>query len=237
MEKLKILITGANSDLGCPLAHALFHHNHTLYLHYHTNAQALESLKSETVFFHKADLTHDEKAEELVNKAESHMQGIDVIINMIGPYIEQDLLTITPKEWRKVIDLNLNVAFSMSSFCLPHIKHSKGHIINFCYDGVEAIRSWHMATAYGAAKAGVAILTKSLASTLGSFGARANAICPGYIDFGKFENAEELLRNLPMGRFATPKEVIELILWLIENSPSYITGALLPIGGGFEHGR
>lgn len=238
METLKILMTGANSDLGYPLAHELFHKGHRLYLHYHKNAHALETLKGDSVFLYKADLSEDRNCAELVNNAVDHMHGIDVVINVIGPYVEHNLLTLSPKEWRMIIDLNLNVTFSVSAFSLPHIMHAKGHIINFCYDGVEAIRSWHIATAYGAAKAGVAILTKSLANALASVGARANAICPGYIDFGKFKDAsDELLRKIPMGRYAAPEEVVQLITWLIEESPIYITGALLPIGGGFEHDR
>ena len=74
---------------------------------------------------------------------------------MIGPYFEKDLLEMTSKEWKMTMDLNLNVVFTMCSLAQEDIQKNKGHILNFCYDGVENIRSWKNATAYAAAKAGL----------------------------------------------------------------------------------
>lgn len=236
-SKFRILIVGASSDLGKPIADALSENGHSLVLHYNRNAERLESLQSDSVFLKRADLCNEEEAQGLFDFTMSSLGGLDVLINMIGPYIERDVLELSPSEWKMMVDLNLNVVFTMCSLSLPQIRENRGHILNFCYDGVDSIRSWKKATAYGAAKAGLAILTKSLANALAPHGARVNAICPGYIDSESFseDKRKALVESLPQRRLAHPSEVVSLVRWVVEDSPSYINGALLPIGGAWEH--
>jgi NAD(P)-dependent dehydrogenase (short-subunit alcohol dehydrogenase family) len=141
-----------------------------------------------------------------------------------------------PQHWKNMIDLNLHVAYSVSHFACPHLAATQGHILNFTYAGVENLTAWPSATAYATAKAGLAILTKSLAQSLAPKGVRVNSISPGWIDFGKFpvEKLQRIEKKIPMGRLGRPNEVVELAEWLLTKSPEYLTGAIISLGGGLE---
>lgn len=98
-------------------------------------------------------------------------------------------------------------------------------------------RSWQEATPYAAAKAGLAVLTKSLASALAPKGVRVNAICPGYLEFGKFseEKKKALEQIIPARRLGTPEEIVNVTRWLLSESPHYLNGSFISIGGAWEH--
>lgn len=235
--KYRVLIIGASSDLGFPIAEKLYKQGHSLFLHYHSQSKKLETLASKNVFLSKADLRKENEAQLLFENAKHKLDGIDILINMIGPYFEKDILSMNPEEWKSMIDLNLNTIFTSCYFAIPEIQKNKGHILNFCFDGVENLRSWKNATAYAAAKTGLAVLSKSLATALAPHGARVNVICPGYVDSETFspEKREAIIQKIPQGRMANTEEIVSLVSWLIEESPSYINGALIPIGGAWEH--
>lgn len=239
MQTKKILITGASSDIGFKIVSDLIDSNYKIYGHYFNNSSNLETLKqsNKNLHLHQANLSDDLEAQKLVNDANNTLDGIDILINMIGPFEHIDLLDLTPSQWRKMIELNLNVTFSVSHYACNYLKHKNAQIINFCYAGVENIRSWTGATHYAAAKAGVAILTKSLAVSLGRFGTRVNAICPGYIDFGKFPAGTDtkVIPQIPQARFGHAYEVVQAVKALLENTPQYMTGSLISVAGAWEH--
>lgn len=161
---------------------------------------------------------------------------LHAVINTIGPYQEQDLLTMEPPSWRDMIDLNLNVAFTTSHFAIPFLIENKGQILNFTYSGADNLTAWPQAAAYASAKAGLAVLTKSLAHALGSKGVRVNAISPGRIDFGKFTEDEqrEFKGQVPMGRLGQPMEVVDLAQWIMMESPEFMTGSMIALSGAQE---
>lgn len=94
-----------------------------------------------------------------------------------------------------------------------------------------------MSTAYGAAKAGIVVLTKALAVSLAPLGVRVNAICPGLIEAGESAapEREEMARQIPLGRPGKPHEIADVLTWLVTESPSYVTGALIPVAGAWEY--
>ena len=235
---MNIVILGASSDLGRPISEALAKQGHDLVLHFARNSEKIAHLTSAKATPLQADLTNPQSFQNFSEKAITTLSKVDTLINMIGPYSESPLLELTPTQWKQTLDFNLNVIFESCFLFKNQILKNKGHIINFCYDGVENIRSWENATAYAAAKAGLAILTKSLARAMAPHGARVNAICPGYIDSEHFslETREMLNQSIPSGRMGQANEIVSLLSWLVNESPSYMTGALLPIGGAWEHG-
>lgn len=231
-----IIITGASSDIGFEITRRFVDLGVNVVAHYASDGSKLLPLLNDHILVHKADLRRDSEAKGLVDATIEKFGKIDALINTIGPFQESDLLSMEPSSWREMIELNLNITFSMSHYAMPFLIESKGQILNFAYAGVDSITPWPQATAYAAAKSGVAILTKSLAQSLGAKGVRVNAISPGWIEFGKFssEKRSEIKMAIPMGRLGKPSEVVDLAQWILTASPEFMTGALIPLAGALE---
>jgi len=231
------LITGASSDIGSRLTQALLKDGFSIAAHSNRPSEFLAGLAGANLAHFQADLTDFAQAEKLVRSAQDKFGALDVLINVIGPFANEDILSVTPERWRNMVELNLNVAFTMTYYAKDLIVKLKGHIINFGYAGVESIRAWTDAAPYAAAKAGLAVLTKSLATALAPSGVRVNAICPGYLDLDHFTSEERkaLVSKIPAGRLGKLDEVVAIAQWLIQDCPSYVTGALIPVGGAWEH--
>ena len=236
------LITGASSDTGQALAISLAASGFNIAAHYHSNLEAVRVVEDEArkcgvqVGLFCYDLVEPKQAKEMVTAVVKQFNRIDVLVNTIGPSYRRDILEVTPEEWSEAISLNLHTAFNVSYFAKEHICASKGHIINFAFAGVESLRAWRQHTGYGAAKAGIVVLTKSLATSLAPFGVRVNAISPGLIEAGTAmdEKRQELSRQVPFGKLGRPGEIAEVVKWLVTESPSYLTGALIPVAGAWE---
>ena len=162
---------------------------------------------------------------------------IDVLVNTIGPFYYKDILEVTPDDWAKDITMNLHIAFNVTYFARKHICASRGHIINFAFSGANNLKAWRMSAGYCAAKAGIVVFTKSLASSLASLGVRVNAICPNLIEAGTITGQElqEMASQIPFGKPGRPDEIAKVVKWLVTESPSYLTGALIPVSGAWEY--
>ncbi|MGR8940705.1 MAG: SDR family NAD(P)-dependent oxidoreductase [Gammaproteobacteria bacterium] len=238
-----LVVTGSTSGIGMDVSLALADRGAQLVLHYHANRQkadqmaALLDRKGGAYGFYRTDLARPENAEALIAHALDRFGRIDGLINIVGPFVYRNVLELTPKEWQADIDLNLNCCFYTCHYALDALRSSQGQIINFAFSGVENIKSWPMSAGYCAAKAGVAVLTKSLATALAQDHVRVNAICPGLTEDQDI-NAEErqaMAAQIPYGRPVMPEEIAKTVAWLVYDSPEIITGSLLTISGGWEY--
>jgi len=242
MTHKKALITGASSDIGQAVVRTLAGKGYDIAAQYHRNREAVEALGEEAVGkdvpFRPLcyDLRQPGMAERMVTEAARELGGVDVLVNTIGPFFYRDVLEVTPEEWAEVITLNLNLAFNVTHFARDHIIKAKGHIINFAFAGVQNPKAWKMAAGYCAAKAGIVVLSKSLAARLAPLGVRVNVVCPGLIEAAATTEKErqDMAKKIPVGRPGAPEEVAEVVGWLVEDSPSYLTGALIPVAGAWE---
>jgi NAD(P)-dependent dehydrogenase (short-subunit alcohol dehydrogenase family) len=232
------IVTGASSDIGFSIVETLASADYLVIAQVHSNRNAIDTLsKRENIQIVQHSLSTPEQARAFINQVVGAHKRIDALINTIGPLLTKPLDELTPEEWQNQIHFNLNLSFYLSHFAKQFLIESKGQIVNFTFSGVEFLKARLDSTPYCAAKAGLVILTKTLASSLARHGVRVNAISPGLIEKDQPSQIErvELADGIPFGRPGTPSEVSELLLWLLMKSPSYMTGALLPISGAWEY--
>ena len=200
-------------------------------------------------------------ASEMVSAADqvaSHFGKIEILVNNAGINTRSDRVPIhryTFEDWQRILDIDLTGVFTASRAVIPHIIecHSKsgaedatGRIVNI--SSIAGLVPLRLQSAYVAAKAGVANLTRSMALELGPEGILVNAVAPGstltrgtkalfYGDDGVYtENAASLLSHIPLGRPGKTREIAGAVLFLVSPDASYINGAILPVDGGWTAG-
>ena len=153
---------------------------------------------------------------------------------------------VTPEQWDETIRVNLTSPFLLVRAALPHLLAARGAVV--AVSSVAALRASDGMAAYSASKAGLLLLSQSLAVDHGRDGLRANAVCPGWTatEMGDLEmaelaaergiSAEEAYRLataiVPQRRAARPEEIARAVTWLLSEAASYVNGAVLPIDGG-----
>jgi len=152
----------------------------------------------------------------------------------------------TPERWSGVIETNLTGAFLTCNAALPHLLTAGGAIVTVASLG--GLRAGPESAAYAASKAGLIMLTQSMAFDYGPRGVRANCVCPGWIRTPMADRAMDELaersggdreaayalanQRVPARRPGTPEEVAEAIAWLLSPPSSYVNGVVLPVDGG-----
>lgn len=225
------------------VARALAGQGNQLVLHYYSNKEKIVPLtdwlneRGVDYRLHQADLTVPYKAKDLIDHAIEYFGRLDVLINLVGPFVYKSILEVTPEEWLSDINLNLNTCFHTSHYALPELRRTQGRIINFAFSGVDNIKAWPMSAGYCAAKTGVIALTKSLAVALAPHMVRVNAICPGLVEEGQISADERLqmASQIPFGRPVIPDEIGKTAAWLVFESPEVLTGSLIAVAGGWEY--
>ncbi len=185
------------------------------------------------------DVTVDDAAATIVDRAVEAMGGIDILVNNAGGNsFMAPLQTMRYSGWQKAIALNLDAAVLLTQAALPAlIDGAHGSIINVA--SVAGLRGSPFMSHYGAAKAALISLTQSLAIELATQGVRVNALVPGWIetdltDFLRGDAAIEkgVLADIPMGRWGRPEEIAQAAAFLAGDLSSYMTGQTLVVDGG-----
>ncbi len=177
-----------------------------------------------------------------IQKMVGGMLEIDVLFNCAGFVHAGTALDATDEQWDFAFDLNVRSQFWMIQAALPHmLAHKKGSIINMA--SVVSIKGLPNRFVYGASKAAVIGLTKSVAADFVTQGVRCNAICPGTVDtpsladrINVYEDPVEARKNFiarqPMGRLAQAHEIAPLIVFLASDESAFVTGQSYGIDGG-----
>ena len=232
------LITGASSNIGKTITQSLLSANFQVIAQVNRNREALLDLESSPhLTILQQDLGSPELVRHFVQAATGGLRSLDALINAIGPLLLKNMDELTPEAWEQQVYFNLNIHFHLSHFLKDRLIQSRGQIINFGYAGVEGLRAHPEAAPYCAAKAGLVVLTKSLASWLAPHGVRVNAVSPGLIEdpMAPDPEREALAAAIPLGRMGSAQEVADLVIWMLTESPGYLTGAVLPMAGGWEY--
>jgi len=233
------VITGASRGIGRAIAERLAEEGYNLTLVCHTNIEELRSLKSSlsskygiNVSVFSGDIGDSAFVKEIFNSISS----LDVLINNAGISYIGLLQDMTDEEWKKIMSTNLDSVFYCCREAIKHMLPShKGKIINI--SSMWGTAGASMEVAYSASKGGMNSLTRALAKELAPSGISVNAIACGVIDtdmnkcFSK-EEREALMYEIPVGRFAEPYEVADVVASLIETT-SYLTGQVIGLDGGY----
>ncbi len=246
------LITGAGAGIGAATAQCFLREGAAVML-VDANAQALEAMaeslraaypKSRLAAF-MADVTDTAAAHEAADMAAKQFGSLDVLVNNAAMRNYTAAANVTPAEWQAMVSVNL---VGMSNYCqaaLPHLRASgKGSVVNVssCY----AVTGRKGMALYDATKAAQLAYTRTLAFEEAQHGVRVNAICPGStlteFHVGRALKAGKSVEQLRterkdtslLGRWASPEEIANPILWMASEEASFITGTTLMVDGGLH---
>lgn len=240
-----VLITGASGGIGLALTKEYIKNGYFVCGQYFKNEKSLLALKEELkkenlsdyLFIVKADLSTDKGVEKLYKTVEKNFNSISVLINNAGQDLYKLCQETTDKELEEIVSVNFKASYNLTKLVLPSmISKENGNVIFI--SSVWGTNGACMETAYSATKSALIGLTKALAKEVAPF-VRVNCITPGVIDtpmnacFTK-EEMQEVISSVPLKRVGFPEEVASLCSYLTSEKASYITGAIIPIDGGYS---
>ena len=190
------------------------------------------------------DVTDEEQVNDLVKKVEEEVGTIDILVNNAGIIKRIPMLEMSAKDFRQVIDVDLNAPFIVAKAVLPGmIKKGHGKIINICSMMSELGRE--TVSAYAAAKGGLKMLTRNICSEYGAANIQCNAIGPGYIatpqtaplrekqpDGSRHPFDEFICSRTPAGRWLNPEELAAPAVFLASDASNAVNGHILYVDGG-----
>lgn len=236
------MITGGARGIGRVIASSLSKKEWSVAAAYRSRDQDALSLETELrerggfVLTVCADVSSPDEAERLVHRVQKHWGRIDALVNCAGPYHRVPILEESIKGWRSAFENNLHPVFYLSRLVAEGMMdRGWGRIVNFGVANAGQLAGQQYVTAYYAAKVAVLVLTKSLAKALAPHGITVNAISPGVIDSGSIPLSEfsTLVKNIPAGYPGTPRDVAEVVCFLLSDEARYVTGANIPVSGGW----
>jgi pteridine reductase len=234
-----VLITGGARRVGAEIARALHAAGANLLIHYRSSAAAAVSLADEfnrirphSAAIHAAHLSSSDAPDKLVAATLLEFGRLDVLINNASSFYPTPVGQITQPQWDDLIGSNLKAPLFLSQAAAPSLRAQRGLIINMI--DIHALRPLKAHPVYCAAKAGLAMLTRSLARELGPE-VRVNGIAPGPVLWPEGDIEESLKREIigktALKRHGTPQDIARTALFLAKDAP-YITGQIIAVDGG-----
>jgi 3-oxoacyl-[acyl-carrier protein] reductase len=184
----------------------------------------------------RCDVSDPVAAKHLATQVEQTWGRIDVLINGAGPYHRINLFDETVEGWNEMFDGNLHPIFYLAQAVAPGMKARKsGRIINFSMANADQLLSQPDVTAHYIAKAGVLILTRTLAKLLAPHGITVNAVSPGFIDSGSAppEELAGMTKRIPAGYIGTVDDTVAAVRYLLSEEARYVNGANIQISGAW----
>ncbi|HUO96152.1 MAG TPA: pteridine reductase [Steroidobacteraceae bacterium] len=233
------LVTGAGRRLGAAIARALHAEGARLVIHHRSSqgeaealARELNDVRADSAITHAADLMDLGALPGLVAAALAAFGRLDVLVNNASTFYATPLGEITPQAFDDLIGTNLRAPLFLAQAAAPELRLRRGLVLNMV--DIHAFRPLKRHPVYCAAKAGLAMLTQSLARELGPH-VRVNGIAPGPVLWPDGEMDGDLktriLDRTALKRMGTPEEVAKVALFFVRDAP-YVTGQVLPVDGG-----
>lgn len=232
------LITGAAARLGRAIAEEL-HLDHRVIIHYRNSNQPALALVEElnrrrpdSAAAVQSDLKNAADCQRLAEAALACFGEVSVLINNASAFFPTPIGSAGEQQWDELMGSNLKAPFFLSQALAPALTKARGIIVNLA--DIHADKPMPGHTIYCAAKAGLVMLTKSLARELAP-DVRVNAVAPGAILWPEQEsegyNKEQILARIPMQRSGAPSDIARTVRFLVADAP-YITGQVIAVDGG-----
>lgn len=233
------LITGAAKRIGAQIARTLHQAGCDIIIHYRSSEQAANNLckelndeRANSAHCLQADLDDTYQLDEVIEKAAAFWGRLDLLVNNASSFYPTPIGSITLMDWDQLFNSNLKAPLFLSQAAVPHLKRTSGSIVNIV--DVHAYRPMKQHSVYCAAKAGLAMLTQSLARDLGPE-IRVNGVAPGAILWpaNDMENETKnlILERTALKRPGDPEDIAKAVLFLARDA-DYITGQVIPVDGG-----
>ncbi len=248
-----ILVTGSTSGIGLAITEKFYSEYYNVVIVGKVKSSIIKKLKNQfdndRLLIFNLDLTKVNNVKKLVLSVNKKFKKIDVLVNCAGMQVVSPLDKYPEKTWRKLMDINLNAAFYMTKYTLPIMRKNKwGRIINIA--STHGLIASINKSAYTASKHGIVGLTKVTALETAKEKITCNSICPGFVltkfiqdqidvivKKFKLSDAKAQIKLLqdkqPSLRFVQKSHIADLIYFLCSDSASEITGANIPIDGGW----
>lgn len=240
LERKVAFITGAAKRVGAGVAEHLAARGMQLAIHYKQSAPEAERLASRIrdahgvdVLILQADLRDIASLAPLVDRVATHFGRMDVLINNASAFYPTPVEEVTPEQWQDLMDTNLRAPFFLAQAAIPYLRASRGCIVNLA--DIYGDRPLAHYLPYNISKAGIVMLTKSLAKDLGP-DIRVNAVAPGVALWAEGSQPAEGTRQRVLARTAlkcagSPEDMAKAIAFFIFDAP-YVTGQVLAVDGG-----
>lgn len=233
------LVTGSARRIGAEAIRTLHTEGANVVVHYRSSSEDAEKLCAEINAIRKdscmtiqADLTEVAKLPQIIEQVINKMGRLDILVNNASTFYPTPVGEITEAQWDDLMGSNLKAPLFLSQAAIPYLKANKGCIVNIV--DVHGFRPMKGYPVYSSAKAGLLMLTQSLAREFGPE-VRVNGVAPGAILWPEMENnqsdQDSLLAKTALKREGSPEDIAKVILFLVKDAP-YITGQVVPVDGG-----
>ena len=243
------LVTGASYGIGFSIASSYAQAGATICFNDINEELVNKGIKAYEEMGIKAhgyvcDVINEEQVNEMISKIEAEVGVIDILVNNAGIIKRIPMHEMTAEQFRQVIDIDLNGPFIMAKAVIPSMmKKGHGKIINICSMMSELGRE--TVSAYAAAKGGLKMLTKNIASEYGEFNIQCNGIGPGYIatpqtaplrevqpDGSRHPFDQFIIAKTPAARWGTPEDLAGPAVFLASDASNFVNGHILYVDGG-----
>ena len=233
------LVTGAAKRVGAQIARTLHAEGSRVVIHYGQSADEAEALSLElnnirkgSSFTYQAELGDVSALKGMIDEIVSLTGGLDVLVNNASGFYSTPIGKVTESDWTALFDSNLKGPLFLSQAAAPYLREAGGCIVNMV--DIHAKRPLREHSVYCAAKAGLVMLTKSLAQELGPE-VRVNAVAPGIILWPEVDQSNdaqnELISRTALKQEGCPEDIAKTVLFLVKDA-NYITGQVISVDGG-----
>jgi acetoacetyl-CoA reductase len=244
MSKRIALVTGGTGGIGTEICKALCRQGRTVFAGYATGEQehartwqtnmAADGYGAEII---EGDVSNYEASARMVADIEQRFGPVEVLVNCAGITRDRTLRKMEPEDWDAVIRTNLDSVYNVTRHVVNGMtERGFGRIVNIA--SVNGQKGQFGQTNYSSAKAGIHGFTMALAQEVARKGVTVNTVSPGYIATRMTEAVpldirEQIVATIPVGRMGEPAEIARAVAFLTDDDNRYITGANLPVNGGF----
>lgn len=235
-----VLVTGGNRGIGLAIARAFADAGDKVAITYRSG-EPPAALKEMGCLAVRCDITDPEQVEQAYKEVEAEHGPVEVLVANAGVTRDQLLMRMSEEDFTSVLETNLTGTFRVVKRANRGMLRAKKGRVVLISSVVGLLGSAGQAN-YAASKAGLVGFARSLARELGSRNITFNVVAPGFVDTDMTralsdEQRENIMGQVPLGRYAQPEEIAAAVRFLASDDASYITGAVIPVDGGLGMGH